>query len=186
MNKYQFMNILESSLAKLPADEREVILRDFDDHFSFAMEEGKKEEEIAKSLGAPQQIAKELLATYRLEQVEQNGSASNIFRAVWAVIGLGFFNLFIVLAPFLTLVSILIAGWIVGISFIGSPLLVLIDTIITPANFVLFDVFMSIFLAGLGLFIMIGMYYVTKYLMRIFVRYLNFNVKVVKGGQSNG
>ena len=63
------------------------------------------EEQIAGALGSPSQIAKEILATYHLEKVENTASAGNIMRAAWAVIGLGFFNLVIVLGPFIALVG---------------------------------------------------------------------------------
>lgn len=92
MTKEQFLRQLESALKKLPKAEREDILQDYSEHFSIGMEEGKTEEEIASALGSPHQIAKELLATYHVEKVEATATTGNILRAIWAVIGLGFFN----------------------------------------------------------------------------------------------
>src|SRR5699024_2827303 len=109
-------------------------------------------------------------------------SAGNVFRAVWAVIGLGFFNLVIVLGPFIGLVGIIIGGWGVGISFAASPLLVLVNTVVHPSVFETFDLFVSMILSGLGLFIMIGMYRATTALKALFVRYLKYNARIVKGG----
>ncbi|CAM4106992.1 HAAS signaling domain-containing protein [Lederbergia lenta] len=185
MNKYQFVKQLDSSLKKLPAGERLDIVQDFEEHFAIGMEEGKSEEEIANSLGSPRQIAKEIVASYHLEKVETTATTGNIFRAVWAVIGLGFFNLLIVLAPFMTLAAFIIAGWTAGIGFIVSPLLVLIDVVIAPEIFESFNLFFSLLLAGLGLFIAIGMYFATRALIQGFVRYLKFNVKLVKGGMKH-
>ena len=182
VTKKQFLTKLNASLKRLPSDERQDILQDIEEYFEIGLQEGKTEEQLSASLGSPQQLAKELVATYRVEKVEENATASNIFRAVWAVIGLGFFNLVIVLGPFVALVGVIIAGWLVGVSFVASPVLVLINVAIFPQIFELFDLFFSIALAGLGLFIAIGMYFATRAIKNGFVRYLKYNVSLVKGG----
>ncbi|MGY0693417.1 HAAS signaling domain-containing protein [Virgibacillus sp. FSP13] len=182
MNKEQFLKVLDKSLKKLPSDERRDIIQDFEEHFVFGLEEGKTEEEISATLGSPNQIAKELPASYHLEKVEATATTGNIIRAVWAVVGLGFFNLVIVLGPFIALAAVAFAGWASGIAFIVSPLLVLINAIIYPETFALFDLFFSLMLSGLGLFIAIGMFVATRKLIDGFIRYLQFNVKLVKGG----
>lgn len=182
MTKNEFLAELKASLKKIPSDERQDILQDFQEHFDFGLEEGKTEEEISASLGSPQQIGKELVANYRVGLVEDSVTTGNIFRAVWAVIGLGFFNLIIVLGPFVALAGIIIAGWIVGIAFVAAPLLVLINVAVYPQIFEFFDLFFSIALAGLGLFIAIGMFFASRSLTNGFVRYLKYNVRLVKGG----
>lgn len=118
--------------------------------------------------------------------IRTTASASNILRAIWAVIGLSFFNLLIVLAPFVTIVVLVISGWIVSISAVGSPLLVLINPIFYPGTFEWFDLFFSFMFSGVGILVGIGMYYVTKAIMSGFVRYLKFNVRFVKGGLNHG
>lgn len=185
MSKKQFLSILEKSLKGISLKEREDIIQDFEEHFAIGLEEGQSEEEISNALGSPQQIAKELLATYHLEKVEATATTGNIMRAVWAVIGLGFFNLVIVLGPFIGLVAILLGGWITSIAFIASPLLVLLNALIYPSIFELFELFFSMVLTGLGLLIGIGMYYITKVLVAGLLRYLKFNVNLVKGGLKN-
>ncbi|WP_400243605.1 DUF1700 domain-containing protein [Niallia sp. JL1B1071] len=185
MTKEQFLKQLQAGLQKLPSEEQKDIMNDYEEHFFMGIEEGKMEEEIAHSLGSPQQIAKELLASYHLEKVENTISTGNIFRAIWAVIGLGFFNIVIVLGPFIALTALIVSGWIVGASFILSPVLVVVDSMVQPNGFAFFQLFMSILLVGLGIFIVIGMFYITKLSMKGFVRYLNFNAKLVKGGLKN-
>ncbi|MFC7061461.1 HAAS signaling domain-containing protein [Halobacillus seohaensis] len=182
MNKEQFLKKLSTSLRRLSEDEREDILQDFQEHFDIGKEEGETEEEISKSLGSPTQIAKELLASYYLEKVEDTSTTGNVLRAVWAVIGLGFFNLVIVLGPFIAVVAVVLAGWVSGLAFIVSPLLVLVNLAIYPGTFELFDLFFSITLTGLGLIIAIGMLFVTRFITTGLVRYLNYNVRLVKGG----
>ncbi|MEW9677102.1 DUF1700 domain-containing protein [Lentibacillus sp. L22] len=185
MTEKQFLDQLNTALSKLSAQEREDILQDYREHFAIGKADGKSEEAIADALGSPNKIAKEMLAMYHLEKAETNVTAGNVIRAVWAAIGLGFFNLIIVLGPFIGLVAVVFAGWVVGLSFILSPLLVLMDAVLYPGTFAFFDLFFSIMLCGLGLFIAIGMYYLTIYLTRGFIHYLKFNSSLVKGGLKN-
>ena len=90
MTKNEFLQQLNASLKRLSDKERADILKDYEEHFTFGLEEGKSEEEIAASLGSPAQIAKELLADYHIEKVTASATTGNVFRAIWAVIGLGF------------------------------------------------------------------------------------------------
>ncbi|WP_404458955.1 DUF1700 domain-containing protein [Oceanobacillus kapialis] len=182
MNKETFINKLEKALEKLPAEERQDILEDFYEHFHVGMQDGKTETEITSALGSPNQIAKEILATYYLDRVEEKSNVGDVFRAVWAVIGLGFFNLVIVLGPFIGLLGCILGGWMAGIAFIASPLLVLLDFALYPESFQLFDLFFSVALTGLGIFITIGMLFATRFILKGFTRYLSYNAKLVKGG----
>ncbi|WP_079527937.1 HAAS signaling domain-containing protein [Halobacillus hunanensis] len=182
MNKKQFLTSLEKGLKKLSHEEREDIMHDFEEHFSIGLTDGKTEEQISESLGSPKQISKELVATSRIEKVEATATTTNIFRAVWAVIGLGFFNFVIVFGPFVALLALVFAGWWTGVAFISSPLLLVFSVIINPGTFEFFDLFFSLMLCGIGLFIAMGMLYVTKVLKNLFVRYLKYNVSLVKGG----
>lgn len=182
MNRQQFLNSLDASLQKLSSDERKDILQDFEEHFANGIAEGKSEEHISASLGSPNQIAKELLASHLLEKAENTETTGNIIRAMWAVIGLGFFNVVIVLGPFIAIAALVFAGWASSIAFITCPLFVFVNVIFNPDTFILFDLFFSMMLCGLGLFIAIGMFFITKAFIRGFVRYLKFNTKMVKGG----
>lgn len=182
MNKAEFLKALGDGLKKLRNEEGEEILQDFEEHFSHGLAEGKTEREIIASLGSPQSIAKEMVAAYRVDQVETNASTGNVFRAVWAVIGLGFFNLVIVLGPFIGLLGVVFGFWVAAVALIVSPILVFVNVLIYPGTFELFDFFLSLALCGLGLLIAIGMYFITKAVNYGFVRYLKFNINLVKGG----
>lgn len=178
MNKEQFIKQLNASLTRLSLEEREDILQDYEEYFEIGMEEGKSEQEISKSLGNPRQISKELMASFHLGQVEQTTSAGNVMRAVWAVIGLGFFNLVIVLGPFIALIGVVIAGWVSAIAFILAPLGALFNLVL--GNFQLFDLFFALGLCGIGIFIAMGMFVATSALTKGFIRYLKFNASLVK------
>jgi uncharacterized membrane protein len=182
VTKDQFIKQLESSLNKLSSTERRDILQDYQEHFEIGLEEGKTEDQIASSLGSPDQIAKELLASYHLEKADTRATTGDIIRSVWTAIGLGFFNLMIVLGPIIALAGIIVAGWAAGAAFICSPLLVLINNVINPGSFKLFDLFFSIALCGAGIFGAIIMYFITKVVVKGFLWYVRFNVSLVKGG----
>lgn len=185
MTKDKFLQDLNKALDKLPKAERDDILQDYEDHFAFGFEEGKTEEEISNSLGMPSQIAKDLLANYHIERATTSATTGNIFRAMWAIIGLSFFNLVIVLGPAIALAAIIFSGWLVGIAFIASPLMVIVDAILNPGGFMLFNVFISLALCGAGFFIVFAMFYITKFVNKGFISYLKFNMNLVKGGLKN-
>jgi len=182
MNKKEFLLELERHLNRLPKNEREEILQDYNEYFMSAEAEGKSDSQIIAALGSPKQLAKELLADFHIGEVEKSLNTPNIFRAVWAAIGLGFVNLVLILGPFLGLLGLLLGGWITGIAFVLSPILVAVSSIFNPGTFEWFDLFSSIILCGIGLFISIGLYYVTIWVKRGSVRYLKFNVSIMKGG----
>src|SRR5690625_3562804 len=154
MTKEQFMSILNKHSTRLPEKEREEVMRDFEEHFAIGYEEGKTDEEIIEGLGSPQQIAKELVATYHLGQMESKSSAGNIIRAVWAVIGLSFFNLVIVLGPFIGVVGIVFAGWVTSVAFVVSPLLYTVNFVFQSGDFISFDLFFFFFFFWVGIFIL--------------------------------
>lgn len=183
MNKETFIKQLNTELKMLSKVERRDIIVDYEEYFLAGMEEGKTEEVIAAGLGSPSQIAKELLASHHIDKVEKTASAGNILRAMWAVIGLGFFNLVIVLGPFIALVSVLISGWVVALTFVLSPLAVLYN--IAFGSFIFFELFFTLALCGIGIFAGMGMNVATKAFSKGFIRYLKYNAALVKGGLRN-
>ncbi len=185
MRKEQFISRLRAVLGGLPSDEKNDILNDYEEYFSMGLQNGETEEEIAASLGSPEQLGKELSAVHHVEIAEDTSSAGSFFRALWAVIGLSFFNLIIVLGPFLALAGVLIAGWIVAVSFTLSPVGVLINTAIYPEVFELFNLFFTLALAGLGLLVGRWMFSLTVWMKNMFVRYFKYNLRMVKGGMKN-
>ncbi len=54
----EFLTRLERSLKHMSADEKQDILADYREHFEIGMASGKSEEQLAKALGEPEQLAK--------------------------------------------------------------------------------------------------------------------------------
>ncbi len=121
MSKEGFLKELSSYLRKLPEEERQDILLDYEEHFQFGLEEGKTESEIIQGLGSPKVIAKELLAMYRFDEMKKNPSTSNVTRAVMAAIGLSLFNFIIVLGPLVAIIAFIFSFWIGGIASVVTP-----------------------------------------------------------------
>ncbi|GAA3329582.1 hypothetical protein GCM10020331_078230 [Ectobacillus funiculus] len=128
---------------------------------------------MTASLGSPSQIARELSASHHLEKVETSTTAGNIMRAVWAVIGLGFFfNFVIVMGPFIALVGVMFSGWAVGAAFVLSPLLVLVNAVITPETFEFLICSYPLRFAESGCLLQLVCFFATKAVTSGFVRYL--------------
>src|SRR5690554_6789500 len=64
MTENQFIGELESALKQLPNEERNDIIQDIHEYFTNGRQDGKTDSEIANSLGSPNKIAEELLASY--------------------------------------------------------------------------------------------------------------------------
>lgn len=186
MNKNKFLSELKYQLRKLPQYEVDEILQDYHEYFTLAEMEGKSEQQIANGLGSPKQIAKELMATHYIEEMEKTNSLSNTMRAVWAALGLGFLNLVFILGPFIGVVGVIVGLWITGFSFIIAPILVLISAVIDLNSFRLFDLFTAIIFSGIGIFVLIGVHYFTSFVKKATIRYLKYNVSIVKGADKNG
>lgn len=182
MTKQQFLQSLEKELRIIPKNDRMEILQDFEEHFAIGVTEGKSEQQIVASLGTPQQIAKEMVGASEFETTKSTSTSGNIVRSILIAIGVIFFNLIVVIGPFFTVVGLGLSGWIVGVSFISTPILLLINVIYSPSSFTLFEFFVTLGLCGLGIFITMGMYVVTKGIIHGTRKYVQFNINLVKGG----
>mgnify|MGYP004693035253 FL=1 len=61
MKKNQYFKELKKQLKLYTVKESEDILKDYEEHFIEALNDGKTEEEICESLGNPENIAKQYL-----------------------------------------------------------------------------------------------------------------------------
>lgn len=130
MDKEEYLKKLAKLVKKLPEEDKEDILSDYEEHFRIGMEKGRTEEEISEALGDPENVAKQIKADYMVKKAENKPSPGSIIEAVLAVAGLGLFNLMFVAGPSLLLavviVSLVVAGFaviLIGILTMLSPLL---------------------------------------------------------------
>jgi len=187
MTRDEFITILKEELKNLPSAEVEDILYDYEEHFEVGLSKGKTEEEIAKELGNPKTIAKSYKANYRINNAENNPSTKNLFSAILAAVSLGFFNLVFVLGPFIGLVGLLVGIYSIGFGFSIGGIGLFFGTFLEPffpkyININLHPITSLSFGIGffaLGLLILIGCFYLTKYLYQVVIRYLRWNINVI-------
>jgi uncharacterized membrane protein len=182
MNKEMFINELNQHLEKIPLEDRKEIIYDYEEHFDIGISEGKSEEEISNSLGNPKTIAKELLLDYRVQQAEKDSNIVTVSRAVLAFIGLGFLNLMILFPPFMAIVGGLFGIWIAAIAMTVSPLLTLIPGFLYAFDAIYLSLLLkSLVACGAGLILIFIATYVTKYFIILVIKYLKYNLRVIKG-----
>ena len=188
MTKNEFLNQLKSLLKNIPEEDMNEILYDYEEHFRLGMEEGKSEEEVCVSLGDVKLIARQFKADVTIKQAERNTSTGNTFRAVLAALGMGFFNTVFVVGPFFGIVGVLIGLFAAAAGIIASGVGILIALILAPVfpSYIAMDVneifafFTSIGITCLGLLFLIGDCYLAKYFYGATVRYLRWNIEIIK------
>ncbi len=132
MNREKFLESLRDQLKNIPKGQIDEILQDYRDHITIGMENGRNEEELIGSLGDPREIAKQINANYSIKKAETNTSAGNIFRALYAIAGLGLFNLIFVLPLFIIILLLLVVFFAVPLSLIITGIVVIILSVIIP------------------------------------------------------
>ena len=188
MNKFEFMNVLSTDLKRLPEADKADVLYDYEEHFTIGLEQGKSEEEIAKALGDPRAIAKQFNVDTMLEQAAETKSVGNITRAVFAIAGLGFFNLVFVLGPYIGLVAVLIALFASAFALTISGIAIILTAIAAPAlpDFISLGginpgviIFSGIGITALGLLFFQGVIALSRVFFRVTVSYLKMNLKII-------
>lgn len=182
MTRDQFLNELWSHLAPVPEGTRKEWMFDYEEHFRMAAEHGKSEEESAGELGDPRLIAKEMMLGYRVSEAQSSGgSLPSVSRAVFAAVGLGFFNLVFVLGPYIALLGVLFSLWAVSASFVLAAFPVLYEGFIGDAFSFPLAGFIAMIAIGLGLLLGAGCYRLTRGFLRLTLKYLQANTKMLKG-----
>lgn len=189
MTRQEFLDTLSKSL-KVSEEEKKDIIYDYEEHFTIGLGNGKSEEELINELGDPKTIAKQYTAAQHLQRAKDAPSTKNIFSAVLSAVSLGFFNLVFVLGPFLGLVGLIIGlfGASCGITIGGIGLM--FGTLLEPIfpNFINIGIsipYSSLFLFGigttaLGILCFIGSYYTAKFFYNIIIKYLKWNLNIIK------
>lgn len=188
MNKDQFISILRQELTGIPDYEIEDIIYDYEEHFNIGIHKGKSEETIARELGNPKNIAKSYKASIKITEAEKNPTATNLFKAILAAMALGFFNLIVVLAPFIVIVALLFSLYAVSVGFIIGGIGSFFGTIAAPffphkihiGINPIASISFGIGLAALGVLIMLACIYLTKLLYNGTIRYLKWNLDIIK------
>jgi len=189
MGKKYFLDILEKNLKGLPKEEVADILGDFEEYFEVGNERGRTVEEIEQSLGNPKTLARQIKAESYIRKAEESSSAVNITRAVFMTIGLSFFNLIFILPIFIAVISVLGALFAAAISIAAAGIAGTVASFFYPlySQYFTFTVNVAVLIftfigtGALGILFFIGDIYLAKLVYRMIVKYLKFNISVVKG-----
>lgn len=187
MNRVDFINALKRELNNFPQSEVEDIIYDYEEHFDVGLSKGKTEEEIAGELGNPRAIAKSYKVYYKINTAETNPSTKNLFTAVLAAVSLGFLNLIFVLGPFIVLIGLLVGAYGIGFGLSLAGIGLFFGTFFEPFNpgyiniglHPITSISFGIGLFALGVLILIGCFYLSKYLYQVIIRYLRWNINII-------
>ncbi|MCX7747479.1 MAG: DUF1700 domain-containing protein [Clostridia bacterium] len=189
MNRTEYIESLRRLLSGLSDEDRNDIIYDYEEHFRMGVEDGKSEEEIAKSLGDPRNVARQYKVDYAVRRAEDNRSITNISSAVWASIGLGFLNVVFVLGPFIGLAATVFAIFVSAVAVTAAGAATLLAVIFQPflGGFVEMGVstpvaiFAAIGITSLGLLFLAGAVKLAQLFYKVTLAYLRFNIKVITG-----
>ncbi|MGC5774540.1 HAAS signaling domain-containing protein [Paenibacillus pabuli] len=196
MNRQQFMQAMEIHLRPMDPQERAELLADYDQHFEMGLREGRLEEEIARELGHPIEIAKEALGdrydaqtpgsdpfyapTYGEMRLPKNSNraARNFFTGI----GLIFLNLILGIPLGLILWSV----WLVIASLsllVLSPVAAAVDFLFLH-HFDRAELFVSIGALGVGILFSLATKWVFKAFKVTTLQYIRWNKRTMKGDAS--
>lgn len=192
MNKEEYLKKLSKLVKKMPEEDRNDIISDYEEHFRIGMEKGRSEEEIAKALGNPESVVKQIKAEYKINKAENEPSATSIVEAVLAAAGLGLFNLIFVAIPALVLVAIIVTLFVVGFVVIFGGIFVTLS----PLLGLIFNYHLNMFkgvgiwngvitvicgvsLTLLGTILVAAMLYLAKGFYNMAIRYLKWNLRII-------
>ncbi|MFO1013107.1 MAG: DUF1700 domain-containing protein [Caulobacteraceae bacterium] len=129
MTRDAFISRLRAGLAGLTPQAISDIVSDYEAHFTEGLAAGRTEEAVAQALGDPDRLARELRAEAALGRWEAQRNPSAAAQAVFAVLGLGAFDILVLLPILMTVASVIfgffvavIAGFFAGGAvFAGGP-----------------------------------------------------------------
>ncbi len=88
MTKAEFLDTLRRRLAGLPRDEIDELVGDYATHFADGRAEGRSEAEIARALGDPMRLARELRAEAGFRRWEEERTPSNFLAVLFGFLAL--------------------------------------------------------------------------------------------------
>ncbi len=127
MNRKEFLDQFERGLAGLPGADIDDILSDYRRHFDDGIADGRSEEEIARALGDPARLARELRAEAGFRRWENDRNAGNFLGVVLALLGLATIDLMFLLPLLLTVAGIFLGVTIGCIGLFGFGAFLLIN-----------------------------------------------------------
>ncbi len=190
MKKQEYLDKLELELRSQNITKVQEILADYHEHFAVGLGKGKSEEEIVDKLGDAPTIAKAYQAEDLIRQIEDapvQDQFSYFIRAILRLIILTPLNFFMLVGPVLILSIILFTMWtlVVSIGVAGVAFSIKVLMALPIMSIGLWGMSMSLFgmvstISGALLGVLI-MFFITKFLLQMFISYLRWNIEFIKG-----
>lgn len=185
MKKQEFLRKLSSHLGKMPKEDRDDIMADFEEYFLMAQSENESEEVLCKRLGDPKKIAKEYYVQSVIEEANQKKSFKSMSRAFAASAGLGIANFFyvlcVVVVGYIVISSLYITACSIGISGLATIAASLIFGYSYGAILVIGFILCGIALIAVGVLMFIGIMQLAKLFRKANMRFLNMTKRGIKG-----
>ena len=148
MTKSEFLNTLRRRLGGLPAAEIEDAVADYAMHFDEGMAAGRSEAEIAKALGDPLRLARELRAEIGFKRWEEARTPGNFVFALFGFLALVAVDFIFLLPVLIALLAIAVAGACVTVGLCIGGIVVVLGTL--GSGFSIGEIFGGISLLGFG------------------------------------
>ncbi|WP_229476723.1 DUF1700 domain-containing protein [Massilia rubra] len=116
MGKLEYLDALRRAMAGISADTQAKTLAYYEQRFVDGVAAGRTEEDVAAELDEPKKIAMTLRASVHMHSFEQKKNPSNLLRLLVSIVGLGIFNLFMVV-PALVYAAFLAILYAAGLAF---------------------------------------------------------------------
>ncbi|WP_229509501.1 DUF1700 domain-containing protein [Massilia sp. CCM 8734] len=116
MGKLEYLDALRRAMAGISADTQAKTLAYYEQRFVDGVAAGRTEEDVAAELDDPKKIAMTLRASVHMHSFEQKKNPANLLRLLVSIVGLGIFNLFMVV-PALVYAAFLAILYAAGLAF---------------------------------------------------------------------
>ncbi|NHZ61550.1 DUF1700 domain-containing protein [Massilia genomosp. 1] len=116
MGKLDYLDALRRAMAGISADTQAKTLAYYEQRFVDGVAAGRTEEDVAAELDEPKKIAMTLRASMHMHSFEQKKNPANLLRLLVSIVGLGIFNLFMVV-PALVYAAFLAILYAAGLTF---------------------------------------------------------------------
>lgn len=200
MNRQQYMQAMELVLRPMDRLERAELLADYAQKFTLGLREGKSEEDIARELGHPEEIARKVLGERHNANTYSHTSGRDPFdaptfremkppvnhnratRNFFVCIGLIFLNLTLMIPIGLSLWSVWLT--IASLSlFALAPVAAAVDYLYLN-HLETTEIFVAIGLFGIGILFALASKFVFIAFKNVTLHYIRWNINVMKGDVS--
>jgi uncharacterized membrane protein len=181
MTRQAYLAELRRLLRKLPADDVEDILRDYDEHIRLARGSGLADAQVFQRLGDPRTVAKAIMAEFFLDAADSSRQPRALLRATLASMSLGVLNAVLVVPPMAAGVVVMGVLAVMAVAMIAAPVVAVYGA---AQGYGVTLVAASLLVTGIGLFLLAGIAWLwTRIISPGVLRYLRFNMRVARGAR---